>query len=132
MKKLFILTVFVAFLAACNNSPEVSESAIKVTDLGKWVDSVKNLVSSSSTFDSATWAGYSEGFNTAIEGINESQLDETARTTFGTIQSTWEGIGESYRSGMENSKKAALEASAMDSTVNDSMPAAEQILKSNK
>ncbi len=132
MKKLFILTVFAAFFAACNNSPELSESAMKVADLGKWVDSVKNLVSSSSTFDSATWAGYSEGFNTAKEGINETELDEATRTTYGTIQSTWEGIGESYLSGMENSKKAALEAAAMDSTAKDSMPVVEQVLKSNK
>lgn len=132
MKKLVILTLVTAFFAACNNSPELSESATKVADLGKWVDSVKNLVASSSTFDSATWAGYSEGFNTAKESINETELDEAAKTTLGTITSTWEGISESYKSGMENSKKAALEAAAMDSTAKDSMPAADMPLKSNK
>jgi hypothetical protein len=132
MKKLLILAVFAAFFAACNNSPELSESAVKVADLGKWVDSVKNLVSSSSSFDSATWAGYSEGFNTAKEGINETELDEATRTAYGTIQSTWEGIGESYRSGMENSKKAALEAAAMDSTATDSVAPMDVPLKSNK
>jgi hypothetical protein len=132
MKKLFILAVFAAFFAACNNSPELSESAVKVADLGKWVDSVKNLVSSSSSFDSATWAGYSEGFNTAKEGINETELDEATRTAYGTIQNTWEGIGESYRSGMENSKKAALEAAAMDSTATDSIAPMDVPLKSNK
>jgi hypothetical protein len=132
MKKLLILAVFAAFFAACNNSPELSESAVKVADLGKWVDSVKNLVSSSSSFDSATWAGYSEGFNTAKEGINETELDEATRTAYGTIQSTWEGIGESYRSGMENSKKAALVAAAMDSTATDSIAPMDIPLKSNK
>ena len=147
MKKLIILTVLAAFFAACNNSPEVSESATKVADLGKWVDSIKNLVSSSSTFDSATWAGYSEGFNTANESINDEELDEVTRTTHGTIQSTWEGIGESYRSGIENSKKAALEEplytpdnlevsqedfNAVFKPEDDSKPANEKPLKSNK
>lgn len=131
MKKLVILAVVSAFFVACNNTPQLSESAVKVADLGLWVDSVKNLVSSSTNFDSATWASYSEGFNTAREGINETELDEAGKTTLGTIQSTWEGIGESYRSGIENSKKAMLEASAMDSTFKDSVMMAVP-LKSNK
>ena len=99
---------------------------------GKWVDSIKNLVSSSSTFDSATWSGYSEGFNKANEGINATELDEASTTAYSTLQNTWEGVGESYRSGIENSKKAALEAAAMDSTAKDSIPVVEQVLKSNK
>ena len=132
MKKLLILSVLAAFFAACNSAPEQSESAMRVEDLGKWVDSIKNLVSSSSTFDSATWSGYSEGFNTANEGINATELDEASTTAYSTLQNTWEGVGESYRSGIENSKKAALEAAAMDSTAKDSIPVVEQVLKSNK
>jgi hypothetical protein len=132
MKKLLILSLFAASFAACNSSPEQSESAMRVEDLGKWVDSIKNLVSSSSTFDSATWSGYSEGFNTANEGINATELDEASTAAYSTLQNTWEGIGESYRSGIENSKKAALEAAAMDSNKADTTAAIELPLKSNK
>lgn len=117
MKKVFILTVIAAFFAACNSTPAVSESATKVADLTKWVDSVKGLVASASTFDSATWASYSEGFNNALTGINEAELDEVSKTALGTIKTTWEGVGSSYASGIENAKKAAAEAAmATDST----------------
>jgi|GEM_PF-4498844 len=117
MKKVFILTVIAAFFAACNSTPAVSESATKVADLTKWVDSVKGLVASASTFDSATWASYSEGFNNALTGINEAELDEASKTTLATIKTTWEGVGSSYASGIENAKKAAAEAAmASDST----------------
>ena len=119
-------------VGAVTQMPEQSESAMRVEDLGKWVDSIKNLVSSSSTFDSATWSGYSEGFNTANEGINATELDEASTAAYSTLQNTWEGVGESYRSGIENSKKAALEAAAMDSNKADTTAAIELPLKSNK
>ncbi len=115
MKKLFILTVIAAFFAACSNTPAVSESATKVADLNKWVDSVKGLVASATTFDSATWASYSEGFNNALTGINEAELDETSKATLTTIKTTWEGVGASYSSGIESLKKAEA-AMATDST----------------
>lgn len=117
MKKLFFLTVIAAFFAACSSTPAVSESATKVAALGTWVDSVKGLVASATSFDSATWASHSEGFNTALAGINEAELDEATKTTLSGIKTTWEGVGASYSSGIESQKKAEMEAKmATDST----------------
>lgn len=134
MKKVFILTVIAAFFAACNSTPAVSESATKVADLTKWVDSVKGLVASASTFDSATWASYSEGFNNALTGINEAELDEASKTALSTVKTTWEGVGSSYASGIENAKKAAAEAAmASDSTAKAADPTLiEKVIETGK
>lgn len=117
MKKLFVFAAASALIAACSNAPKVSESAAKVTELTNWVDSVKGLVASATNFDSATWASYSEQFNSAMSGINEAELDETTKAALETIKTTWTGVGESYSSGIENAKKAAMEAAmAADTT----------------
>lgn len=116
MKKVVILSAVVAFFAACNSTPAVSESAAKVTALNTWVDSVKGLVSSTTAYDSATWASYSEQFNTALSGINETELDEASKTALSTLKTTWEGVGATYSAGIENAKKAAAAVTGTDST----------------
>ena len=120
MKKVLILSAAVAFFAACNSAPAVSESAAKVTSLNTWVDSVKGLVSSTTTYDSATWASYSEQFNTALSGINETELDEASKTALTTLKTTWEGVGATYSTGISNAQAAKDTAAAVapvDSTL---------------
>ncbi len=117
MKKLFIISAIASIFAACNNTPAVSESATKIAGLTTWVDSIKNVISSTTEFDSATWAGYSESFNTAIAGINEAELDETSKATFEGIKTTWGEVGTSYTQGMEAAKAKAMEVMNADSTM---------------
>ncbi|HEY9886207.1 MAG TPA: hypothetical protein V6C96_02990 [Vampirovibrionales bacterium] len=113
MKKLFILSATVAFFAACSSTPEVSESATKVSDLNNWVDSIGGLVKTATDFNEETWEKYSADFNSAMEGINVEELDEASKASLETLKTTWEGVGATYSSGIESVKKQMEENAAM-------------------
>ncbi|MEZ4804327.1 MAG: hypothetical protein R2852_02240 [Bacteroidia bacterium] len=118
MKKLFILSVTAAFFAACSSAPKESESASKVTELTAWVDSIGGLVSTATDFNQETWDQYSADFNSAMDGINAEELDETSKASLDALKTKWEGVGSTYSSGIETVKKQMEEAAA---TQTDSM-----------
>jgi hypothetical protein len=123
MKKIIIVTIIASFFAACNNTPAVTESATKLAGLTTWVDSIKNVISTTTEYDSATWAGYAEGFNTAVAGINETELDEAGKTSFEAIKTSWTEVGTLYTQGLEAAKAKAAEAldttAAVETTVEE-------------
>lgn len=113
MKKIIILTIIASAFAACNNTPTVSESATKVVALTSWVDSIKNVIGSTTTFDSATWVGYSESFNGVLASINETELDEASKTALETAKTSWTELTNIYTKGLES---AAMATPTTDST----------------
>ncbi|MDP2176568.1 MAG: hypothetical protein Q8K70_11725 [Bacteroidota bacterium] len=106
MKKIIIVSIIASFFAACNNTPAVTESATKLAGLTTWVDSIKNVISTTTEFDSASWAGYAESFNNAVAGINETELDEAGKTTFEAAKTAWTEVGTLYTQGLEAKAKA--------------------------
>jgi len=133
MKKLFIISAIASLFAACSSTPAVSESSTKVAGLTAWVDSINNVISTSTEFDSATWAGYSESFNTAVAGINEADLDEATKATFAGVKSSWEGAGTNYTLGIEAAKaKAAAALLSTDSTATSKTVEGKNIIEKSK
>jgi hypothetical protein len=116
MKKIIIVSIIASFFAACNNTPAVTESATKLAGLTTWVDSIKNVISTTTEFDSATWAGYAESFNNAVAGINETELDEAGKTTFEATKTAWTEVGTLYTQGLEAAKQKAMEVTDSTST----------------
>jgi hypothetical protein len=112
MKKLIIVTIIAAFFAACGN-PAASESATKVANLNKWVDSVKGLATSATTCDSATWAGWNSAYEAELNGINEAELAEADKTTLSTAKATWADAGTAYTACITKAKEEAAKAAAM-------------------
>src|SRR5687767_1414067 len=112
MKKLIIVTIIAAFFAACSNTPAVSESATKVTNLNKWVDSVKGLATSATTCDSATWASWDAAYNAELAGINEAELADADKTTLNDAKTKWADAGTSYSACITKAKEAAAAAAA--------------------
>lgn len=115
MKKLIIASFVAALFAACNNTPAVNESSANVTKLAGWVDSIKTVIASATTHDSATWASYNEQF-TAVEGsIKAEELDETAKATLATTKEAWATVATGYTELMNKEKAdAAAAAQAAD------------------
>jgi hypothetical protein len=117
MKKLIIVTIIAAFFAACNNTPAVNASTAKAAGLKTWVDSVKGLVSTATTYDSATWANWNGTYETEVAAINETELAEADKTTLAATKASWAEAGQMYTAGMEKAKaEAAAAAMATDST----------------
>lgn len=107
MKNIFFAIATVAVFSACNNTPAVSESAGKVTELKNWVDSIKSIVDTTKNFDSSAWANYSAEFQDATSGINVTELDEASKTALEAVKNTWTSIGDQYASGITKAKEAA-------------------------
>jgi len=117
MKKLIVVTIIAAFFAACNNTPAVSESAAKVAGLKTWVDSVKGLVSTATTYDSATWANWDAAYQGSLATINETELAEADKTTLEASKTSWTEAGATYSAGIAKAKEEAAKAAMpMDST----------------
>lgn len=116
MKNIFFAIATAAVFSACNNTPAVSESAGKVTELKNWVDSIKSIVDTTTTFDSAAWANYSAGFQNATSGINEMELDEASKTALEAVKTSWTSIGDQFAAGITKAKEAATMASDTTST----------------
>jgi hypothetical protein len=117
MKKIFILSIIASAFVACNNAPKVTESATKVVELTSWVDSIKNVIGSTTTYDSATWIGYSESFNGVLASVNETELDEASKTALESVKTSWTEMTNIYTKGLE---AAAMKANvAKDSTITE-------------
>jgi membrane peptidoglycan carboxypeptidase len=115
MKKIFILSIIASAFIACNNAPKVTESATKVVELTSWVDSIKNVIGSTTSYDSATWVGYSESFNGVLASVNETELDEASKTALESVKTSWTELTNIYTKGLE---AAAIKANeAKDSTI---------------
>jgi membrane peptidoglycan carboxypeptidase len=115
MKKIFILSIIASAFVACNNAPKVTESATKVVELTSWVDSIKNVIGSTTSYDSATWVGYSESFNGVLASVNETELDEASKTALESVKTSWTELTNIYTKGLE---AAAIKANeAKDSTI---------------
>ncbi len=115
MKKIFILSIIASAFIACNNAPKVTESATKVVELTSWVDSIKNVIGSTTSYDSATWVGYSESFNGVLASVNETELDEASKTALESVKTSWTELTSIYTKGLEASAIKANEAK--DSTI---------------
>jgi hypothetical protein len=115
MKKIFILSMIASALVACNNAPKVTESATKVVELTSWVDSIKNVIGSTTSYDSATWVGYSESFNGVLASVNETELDEASKTALESVKTSWTELTNIYTKGLEAAAMKANEAK--DSTI---------------
>jgi hypothetical protein len=115
MKKIFILSIIASAFVACNNAPKVTESATKVVELTSWVDSIKNVIGSTTTYDSATWIGYSESFNGVLASVNETELDEASKTALESVKTSWTEMTNIYTKGLEAAAMKANEAK--DSTI---------------
>lgn len=115
MKKIFILSIIASAFVACNNAPKVTESATKVVELTSWVDSIKNVIGSTSSYDSATWVGYSESFNGVLASVNETELDEASKTALESVKTSWTELTNIYTKGLEAAAMKANEAK--DSTI---------------
>ena len=117
MKKIFILSIIASAFVACNNAPKVTESATKVVELTSWVDSIKNVIGSTTSYDSATWIGYSESFNGVLASVNETELDEASKTALESVKTSWTEMTNIYTKGLE---AAAMKANvAKDSTITE-------------
>jgi len=101
MKKIFILSIIASAFVACNNAPKVTESATKVVELTSWVDSIKNVIGSTTSYDSATWIGYSESFNGVLASVNETELDEASKTALESVKTSWTELSNIYTKGLE-------------------------------
>jgi hypothetical protein len=115
MKKIFILSIIASAFVACNNAPKVTESATKVVELTSWVDSIKNVIGSTTSYDSATWIGYSESFNGVLASVNETELDEASKTALESVKTSWTEMTNIYTKGLEAAAMKANEAK--DSTI---------------
>lgn len=115
MKKIFILSIIASAFIACNNAPKVTESATKVVELTTWVDSIKNVIGSTTSYDSATWVGYSEEFNGVLASVNETELDEASKTDLESVKTSWTELTNIYTKGLEAAAMKANEAK--DSTI---------------
>jgi hypothetical protein len=115
MKKIFILSIIASAFVACNNAPKVTESATKIVELTSWVDSIKNVIGSTTTYDSATWIGYSESFNGVLASVNETELDEASKTALESVKTSWTEMTNIYTKGLEAAAMKANEAK--DSTI---------------
>jgi len=115
MKKIFILSIIASAFIACNNAPKVTESATKVVELTSWVDSIKNVIGSTTSYDSATWVGYSEEFNGVLASVNETELDEASKTALESVKTSWTELTNIYTKGLEAAAMKANEAK--DSTI---------------
>lgn len=115
MKKIFILSIIASAFVACNNAPKVTESATKVVELTSWVDSIKNVIGSTTSYDSATWVGYSESFNGVLASVNETELDEASKTALESVKTSWTELTNIYTKGLEAAAMKANEAK--DSTI---------------
>ena len=115
MKKIFILSIIASAFIACNNAPKVTESATKVVELTSWVDSIKNVIGSTTSYDSATWVGYSESFNGVLASVNETELDEASKTALESVKTSWTELTNIYTKGLEAAAMKANEAK--DSTI---------------
>ncbi len=115
MKKIFILSIIASAFVACNNAPKVTESATKVVELTSWVDSIKNVIGSTTSYDSATWVGYSESFNGVLASVNETELDEASKTALESVKTSWTELTNIYTKGLEAAVMKANEAK--DSTI---------------
>ncbi|MFM6983276.1 MAG: hypothetical protein ACKOXF_04025 [Chitinophagaceae bacterium] len=107
MKNIFLAIATTAVFSACNNTPAVSESAGKVTELKNWVDSIKSIVDTTKTFDSTTWANYSAEFQNATSGINVTELDEASKTALEAVKTSWTSVGDQFAAGITKAKEAA-------------------------
>ena len=110
MKKIFILSIIASAFVACNNAPKVTESATKVVELTSWVDSIKNVIGSTTSYDSATWIGYSESFNGVLASVNETELDEASKTALESVKTSWTEMTNIYTKGLEAAAMKANEA----------------------
>ena len=117
MKKIFILSIIASAFVACNNAPKVTESATKVVELTSWVDSIKNVIGSTTSYDSATWVGYSESFNGVLASVNETELDEASKTALESVKTSWTELTNIYTKGLEAAAMKANEAK--DSTITE-------------
>jgi membrane peptidoglycan carboxypeptidase len=115
MKKIFILSIIASAFIACNNAPKVTESATKVVELTSWVDSIKNVIGSTTSYDTATWVGYSESFNGVLASVNETELDEASKTALESVKTSWTELTNIYTKGLEAAAMKANEAK--DSTI---------------
>ncbi|MES2617037.1 MAG: hypothetical protein V4613_04110, partial [Bacteroidota bacterium] len=116
MKKLIIASFVAALFAACNNTPAVNESTTNVAKLTSWVDSIKTVITSATTHDSATWASYNEQYNAVVGTIKVEELDEATKATFATAQESWTAVGTGYTELMNKEKEAAAAAAAAADT----------------
>ena len=118
MKNLIVVTIIAAFFAACNNTPAVSESTKNVNGLKTWVDSVKGIATTTTTFDSATWANWNGTYEANLATINEAELAEADKATLEATKTSWSEAGTTYSAGIAKAKADAAAANAMkDSTV---------------
>lgn len=108
MKNFFFAIATVAVFSACNNTPAVSESVSKVTELKNWVDSIKSIVDTTKDFNSSAWANYSAEFQNATSGINVTELDEASKTALEAVKNTWTSIGDQYAAGITKANEAAV------------------------
>jgi hypothetical protein len=115
MKKIFILSIIASAFIACNNAPKVTESATNVVELTSWVDSIKNVIGSTTSYDTATWVGYSESFNGVLASVNETELDEASKTALESVKTSWTELTNIYTKGLEAAAMKANEAK--DSTI---------------
>ncbi len=111
MKKLIIAAFVAAFFAACNNTPAVNESATKVAGLTTWVDSIKNVIATSTTHDSASWAGYNASFQEVVGSIKMEELDEAGKAALTAATNSWAEVGANYTT-MMNDEIAKAKAAA--------------------
>ena len=109
MKKLIIATFVAALFAACNNTPAVNESATKVAGLTTWVDSIKNVIATSTMHDSVSWASYNTSFNDVVASIKMDELDEAGKTALTAATNAWAEVGTNYTT-MMAAEKAAVAA----------------------
>jgi hypothetical protein len=122
MKKIFILSIIASAFIACNNAPKVTESATKVLELNSWVDSIKNVIGSTTSYDSATWVGYSEEFNGVLASVNETELDEASKTALETVKTSWTELTNIYTKGLE---AVAMKANEVKDTTIAELPTSE-------
>lgn len=117
MKKVLIASAFAALLAACSNTPAVSESATKVDGLVHWVDSIKAKVEADTMADSTTWANYATEFDAASAAIKVEELDEAAKGKLEAAKTAWTNVGTTYSAKIAAMKEAAMKAAqTVDST----------------
>lgn len=116
MKNIFFAIATAAVFSACNNTPAISESVTKVTELKNWVDSIKSIVDTTKNFDSTAWANYSAEFQNGTSGINETELDEASKTALEAVKTSWTSIGDQYAAGITKAKEAAAAVVPADTT----------------
>lgn len=117
MKKFIFVTVLSLAAAACSNAPKMSESATAVQGITTWVDSIKAIVDTTTTFDSAKWADLNAQFQNQVAGVNVEELDEVSKTSFTAVQDAFKAVGATYQAGIDKAKaKAAEMMNTTDST----------------